>query len=316
MNTFADVIADGEGFRVIFTSNIVVHLTQSVSIQTFACVRYTNFGPRCYLTRSSCRTNTCSNNGLCVPTDIRMAESNFTCLCYESFFGERCEHRQTRIWISFEDLVIPTSIRAHFITVQQDADPLRLNDIQQSLFWKMIKSYSTAPNHFMFSSWNLVKATNLSMIHKEYQSSTAFSSEINPSRRCSPIKELLNTTLLMYPTLRKVKYYHGPCKEYRELMCFHDDIFMCLCNTDRHPNCFPFDHNITYDCLGNNYCQNAAECYQDDSLCPTTSICVCRECFYGTHCQFTTEGFGLSLDAILGYHIQPNKSFLRQSIYN
>ena len=31
--------------------------------------------------------------------------------------------------------------------------------------------------------------------------------------------------------------------------------------------------------------------------------------FYGSKCQFNTNGFGLSLDAILGYHISPHTSF-------
>jgi hypothetical protein len=41
-------------------------------------------------------------------------------------------------------------------------------------------------------------------------------------------------------------------------------------------------------------------------------MCVCSSCFYGTKCQFSTSGFGLSLDAILGYHIIPNFSISHQ----
>ncbi|CAF1558458.1 unnamed protein product, partial [Adineta ricciae] len=35
-------------------------------------------------------------------------------------------------------------------------------------------------------------------------------------------------------------------------------------------------------------------------------------CFYGTRCQFNSRGFGLSLDAILGYHIQPSLNISSQ----
>ncbi|CAF4427356.1 unnamed protein product, partial [Rotaria magnacalcarata] len=38
--------------------------------------------------------------------------------------------------------------------------------------------------------------------------------------------------------------------------------------------------------MGSNNCQNGAQC------------------FYGTQCQFSTQQFGLSLDAILGYQIR------------
>ena len=44
------------------------------------------------------------------------------------------------------------------------------------------------------------------------------------------------------------------------------------------------------------------------------SICICPPCFYGRRCQFSTSGFGLSLDAILGYHILPNVSIIHQPI--
>jgi hypothetical protein len=39
---------------------------------------------------------------------------------------------------------------------------------------------------------------------------------------------------------------------------------------------------------------------------------MCTECFYGRQCQFTTKGFGLSLDAILGYQILPHMRLRRQ----
>jgi len=41
---------------------------------------------------------------------------------------------------------------------------------------------------------------------------------------------------------------------------------------------------------------------------------MCAECFYGTKCQFTTKGFGLSLDAILGYQIRPHIALRHQPL--
>jgi hypothetical protein len=41
-------------------------------------------------------------------------------------------------------------------------------------------------------------------------------------------------------------------------------------------------------------------------------MCACNPCFYGTQCQFNTNGLGLSLDAILGYHIQPDVNISQQ----
>jgi hypothetical protein len=75
---------------------------------------------------------------------------------------------------------------------------------------------------------------------------------------------------------------------------------------ERQANCFEFDHQMKLDCLGQSGCENDAQCFQDNSTCPQTSMCICSECFYRRRCQFSTNRFSLSLDAILGYHIQPS----------
>jgi hypothetical protein len=69
---------------------------------------------------------------------------------------------------------------------------------------------------------------------------------------------------------------------------------------------------MTLDCLGQSECENGAQCLQDRTDCATKSLCICPLCFYGRRCQFGTSGFGLSLDAILGYHISPGVSFTHQ----
>ena len=39
-------------------------------------------------------------------------------------------------------------------------------------------------------------------------------------------------------------------------------------------------------------------------------MCLCEPCFYGRKCQFSTSGFGLSLNAIIGYHIRENRALV------
>ncbi|CAF5043923.1 unnamed protein product, partial [Rotaria sp. Silwood1] len=41
-------------------------------------------------------------------------------------------------------------------------------------------------------------------------------------------------------------------------------------------------------------------------------MCLCPRCFYGTRCQFSSSGFGLSLDGILGYRILPHTNIIQQ----
>jgi len=140
---------------------------------------------------------------------------------------------------------------------------------------------------------------------------------INSSNHCPNINELLNKSIVQLHLLRRIKYYHLPCQNQSlNLSCFYDEIHLCLCYDFEHQrlaNCFKFDHNMTFDCFGQNECENGGQCLQDKPDCPTRSICICPPCYYGRRCQFSTTGFGLSLDAILGYHITPNLSLTQQS---
>ena len=89
---------------------------------------------------------------------------------------------------------------------------------------------------------------------------------------------------------------------------------MCLCNEDRYANCFPFDFTKTSPCQRRTRCQNGGQCIVDLPTSPRSITCVRAECDYGSKCQFTTTGFRISLDVILGYHIRPHVSIPRQSI--
>ncbi|CAF4886219.1 unnamed protein product, partial [Rotaria socialis] len=80
----------------------------------------------------------------------------------------------------------------------------------------------------------------------------------------------------------------------------------------RYPSCFKLKH-IPKQCRNNLYCQNGAECWLDDIKCPTVTICVCTDCFFGDRCQFYAKGIGLTLDDILRYEIKPNAAFNSQT---
>jgi hypothetical protein len=124
------------------------------------------------------------------------------------------------------------------------------------------------------------------------------------------MNELFNETIVNSHLIRRIKYYHLPCQTSSPpLFCFLGDSYFCLCNDfgqQRVANCFEFNSTIEHNCFGQSTCKNGAKCVQDRLFCSQTSTCVCQPCFYGTLCQFRSTGFGLSLDAILGYHIKPH----------
>jgi hypothetical protein len=122
----------------------------------------------------------------------------------------------------------------------------------------------------------------------------------------------MSDTYLRYEYMRRVKYYPVLCRQHLQLMCFYDEYNMCICDSDRFSNCFKFNHTTNRDCQNDNLCQNGGQCFQNNDTCPTAFICSCEDCYYGNQCQFSTKGYMLSLDPILGYHIKPNVTINRQ----
>ncbi|CAF4077255.1 unnamed protein product, partial [Adineta steineri] len=116
------------------------------------------------------------------------------------------------------------------------------------------------------------------------------------------------------PRIRRIKYYHLPCQTRLDLWCFFDEIYMCVCTSDNHTNCIKFDHQISFACKHNDFCANGASCFQDDITCPSSTICICTDCYFGTRCQFYAKGFGLTLDDILRYELRRNFSLSQQRV--
>ncbi|CAF1215824.1 unnamed protein product [Rotaria sordida] len=274
------------------------------------------FGPRCYLIQSSCQSESCANSGLWIPSDERYVNTlvnKSICICREEYSGDRCEYRQTQIDISFhKKITIPQLLFIHFITVQNNAEHIRRSIMKKIGFDQNSLSLYTSII-FNIAFVEFFNDYYLIILREEAISSSIISTKIIPSQRCASIHELFNKTFVNQHLLKRIKYYHIPCKERLNLVCFYDEIHFCLCDLGRRTNCFEFDHNMTYDCHGYNLCENGGQCFQNDPKCPTLTICTCRECYYGSRCQFSTKGSTLSLDSILGYQIHPHIGISRQS---
>ncbi|CAF1369705.1 unnamed protein product [Adineta ricciae] len=275
------------------------------------------YGPRCYLSRPECSSTLCLNDGQCMTADERHTvdySDKPHCICSQEYSGNRCEHRQTRIDISFDrQVTIPLALLLHFIVVQKEAEPIRISTM------KNIRPDQSALSIFTSTEFNIAfieifRTYYLIILRQQTIVSLHLSAKILPSHRCRSLTELFNETFSKEHLIKRIKYYHIPCQQQLDLICFHDDTQICLCDLNRRTDCFEFNHNTTYDCQGNNFCENNGQCFRDNIKCPTTSMCICPECFYGSRCQFTTKGSVLSLDTILGYHIHQDLDMKNQSI--
>ena len=273
------------------------------------------FGPRCLLRETVCQMDEnaiCLNDGTCVSNDdYNPSVRKFTCVCRQGFVGDRCERIDYNFSLSFsEEIEFSQSISIHFIELFTKGPPARSTLLRNIPFRQpSMTVYRTRPFHLVFTE---LENKNYYLIISQtvYNRSKSIVKEIGPLDRCRHISEVLNTTVVQLDLIRRIKYYHLPCQQFAPaLRCFYDDVHLCLCYEFGQyylSNCLEFNHSMTFDCFGRSECQNGGQCFQDKPDCPETSVCVCPPCFYGSRCQFSTKGFGLSLDAILGYHIQPH----------
>jgi hypothetical protein len=284
-------------------------------------------GHRCLIPFDPCTNNSCNGHGKCVPNDVRFrTDSQFMCFCYDQWFGDRCENPKFRVHVSFAQrltvtsssiafvhVIIPRVYReparfTYFYRLRYEANSLTFyfdptTDIDEKVgFLTFIQLYA---NRHHFDYYLLAVRT------ADSQPLTEINTEINPSGRCKPIDELFNRSVLAQPQLRRVKNYQRPCLERNtneQLRCFYDDQLICLCDKTNHVDCFNLE-SIPSRCSWNK-CSDRGICVQDNELCPTTSLCLCEPCSFGSICQFSTDGYVLSLDAILGSHIRPNGTSL------
>ncbi|CAF4544724.1 unnamed protein product [Rotaria sp. Silwood2] len=271
------------------------------------------FGSRCYLKHPSCPDNMCKNGGTCIVRDERMPSWKPICICMESYSGTNCATKDTKIDISFEKLPIPSAILFHFITAHGDKPESRVTSFKKIAVDQMSTTiYISTMFHLIFVEF--FDTLYFAHLQYTYTAGEIIKTTIKPHHQCRSIDELLSANVNKLHKIRRVKHYPIICQQHANLSCFYDDSYICFCyNNHTTPNCFSFKHNMTYNCQGYNYCQNGGRCFQNDIVCPTSSICECKECFYGSRCQFTSKGFGLSLDLILGPHIRPyNYSFVIQ----
>ncbi|UJR12561.1 hypothetical protein I4U23_016737 [Adineta vaga] len=317
----------GKSCTIRYTSQCSSHslsIGVAVNNQSVCVCPINRWGSRCLLWSNTCQqsdeNSICKNGGQCIPDNKQFILSqSYICVCRRGFSGTNCEDVVPFINLTFhKEIHLPQSIIIHFIhDVDQNTHLVtQSSDVQRITFYqKEIIIYWTT--RFNIAIAQLLKNYYLILVqNRNMWNIKKYNQTILPSYRCKHVSEVLNETILSYHQFRRVKYYQIPCEKYApDLNCFYDDDYFCLCydfNHQRLSNCFNFNSKTSQTCYGLSDCENNGECIQNDPKCPKESICVCPKCFHGTLCQFSSHSFGLSLDAILGYYIQPNVSLIDQ----
>ncbi|CAF3334560.1 unnamed protein product, partial [Rotaria sp. Silwood2] len=236
------------------------------------------FGSRCYLKRSICQSmnNPCQHNGLCIAIDDRIKLHGFICDCKEDYQGEQCQYKSNQIDIRIDEtiLTISSSFILHYIIAfDRYTRHERKTIIKKIAFGdNTMTIYARQPFNILF-----IQIPNgdyyLTILREKYIPSEYIHTQVVPKNRCYSALDLYNDTFRQYEYLRRVKYYPFLCRQDPQLMCFYDEYYMCICDSDRFSNCFQFNNTMKYDCSGENLCDNDGRCFLNNETCSTTFIC-------------------------------------------
>ena len=90
--------------------------------------------------------------------------------------------------------------------------------------------------------------------------------------------------------------YHRICQNDTERFCFHDEKYLCICESD-HYRAECFGYNAQLDHCKN--CLSGGKCIQGDRNDQDDFICLCPLCHQGDRCEFSIQAFGFTLDSLL-----------------
>ncbi len=295
-----------------------------------------------------CWKDRCLNNGTCLTLVAHAAATNdhFYCSCPPQFCGDQCESKAGRFTFGFDKTIVehhPHSMIAAMILrlLFLRIPPVEMHGMLEESYRHLYKYVNLNLNQTVyfdrfdhkidFSFLQLF--TNSSRPYGDYYlistnntpaefSSIYISGEhpvdtldtiVRSKNHISYVDQLFNSTILNLISIERVKFYQRPCREHTNLVGFHDETHMCICNRHRLPQCFVFIHYIANCSSMNNICLNKALCLQDDELRnPLGYICICEQCFFGDFCQLTTSQYSVSLDALIGQRVAFDKPIYRQ----
>ena len=90
--------------------------------------------------------------------------------------------------------------------------------------------------------------------------------------------------------------YHHVCRNNTSLLCFHDELYLCICTRKQdRSECFGYDSSLD-QC---SRCLAGGRCLHGDRSRPNDFICLCTPCHSGRICQFNSDSFAFNLDQLL-----------------
>ncbi|CAF1085109.1 unnamed protein product [Adineta steineri] len=239
-----------------------------------------------------------------IPTNKNLFERK--CFCPPSYYGNRCQYQSDRVSLTFR-IQFSVNHRDGFIILITLIDKKHNINSFHIHKHRPVKDCDMKFNYYLLYSTPKKDIENNYSIHidllKEEDSSYYASWHLPIHHSYLPVSRI--AALLRTPHERVLpkknshcnfQCQHGQCIKYSNA-----DKYFCQCQP-----------GWDATCQNGNPCEKEGRCLEDRPNCPSLMECICSECYYGTRCQFSTVGLGVSLDAMLGYEILPMKSLFQQ----
>ncbi|CAF1293409.1 unnamed protein product, partial [Didymodactylos carnosus] len=282
----------------------------------------TKYGPTCRVRIPPCRwDNRCQHHSTCVSFNGK-GDSNFNyqsdhiCMCLNNTFDIGCSYFIENIYLTLppSNNTLPF-VMIHFANVVFKY-PSSIKFSSQILFKNINKNLTIIQDSFTLSNINYMFIQVYSTImyndhytlyfyhllncYKNDGSISEHCININKLTICLNIKQIFNQSVLSLHALQRLKYYNEPCLRQNNsvIHCFYDDIYICLCDHQLlFTQCYFFNHRERQCDRNNQKCFSDGYCIQDELS--NHFACLCQRCTYGSLCQFRTDQYTVTLDALI-----------------
>ena len=288
-------------------------LCQSRSPLPFCLCSANRFGQRCSLEHVACLSNPCLNNGSCFPDSH---PDHVICLCTKEYAGSQCQWKRASIHLSLSTHLSYAGVVIQFFDIHLSSLDLIL--VRQQVFKSLpddIDFYYPGEQQTVITGIVLVKLYSshqedlLSELHLLSLYVNVFSlvgtTEISPINQCSHVRSFIPGNLyqsklvffiLAYLDSSSPIRYHYICRDNLDLLCFRDDLYLCVCS-DNHTRVECFLYNDDLDRCSS-LCLQQGRCLKGDHRRSRDFLCLCPPCHSGRQCQFNTESFSFTLDQL------------------
>ena len=280
-----DPQCDPQGYCL---SGSLCQADRSGSALPFCLCPSNRYGRQCSIEHSVCLSSPCQNGGSCFPDS---SPDRVICLCTREYSGDRCQWKRASIHLSVSSDLSSAGIVIQFFEI--DTKSLDLVALHQQAFIRLgpqIEYY-----HRDQTKMTGIVLAKLYSSHEEQSSvdlhllsvyADVFSlvgrSEISSINQC---KHLRSSPIR----------YHRICQENPDLLCFRDDVYLCVC-AENHTRVECFLYNDELDRCP--HCLAEGRCLKGNLHRSKDFVCICPACHSGRECQFNTKSFSFTLDQL------------------